>query len=762
MLNMVLNKNYYNRLISKYSISNDCNKIVHLTAAAIMDNYSGKNVHFNFPKGNDLKMIINLLYEIFSKQIFEKHADLADYSVGDKLKRNNEKGKNIYVIIDIKGQDYILAKENDPSTTRYPTFDNLTCNYTPVKQSTRNSTLSKFNDFFKEINSYGFLPTHFSKKLVLITGQTMWSNLTNKNCIPSIYLPNAREGEQTVRKSIEALEDCIAYVTPKYEVCYDEILKKGIGVDTIIVCDADLNSIPQIINDQAKYKFKLIILSNETEVQKPNNTTLWNWKKEEIELLEQKNSIKIEVDSILDKELDAHIQHFEECIKYVSSLEYPIKLKDYGYYLRLALNALQEEQFDYLLMRLKNNKELERNEGGYEDFGDNNPKEALKNLISYLKKHNPKLKRLNETINAVFKKTLFVVDREDIDCFKRIRNRNCQFITQAELKKRIKNGETYTKTIVFYTFNGSKDFDFVYHLPNNVKLVLYQQEKDLYCKQLQAHTKQLEAELTSVDRFSICGVKYEPIETEEIKISTTLEQIIERLDQRSNTAYEGYKNESDCLLDDLDEEVTYKVTMSNGEILEMQSNETVFDIKGNLIKTYRLKENNKIRIYPKDELAENLFQIAVDVEPDKFGKIDEHSNIWKNILKTLDIQINNRELLYRKLKENGLRVLPMTVDSYFRGNRKFPMFNSDLKAILSLANKENLLPEIKNSKRLYNSTMIALGRGIKQEIQQFLKNKTVGDILQKKNFTAEALQQFINEFMPILTIIKIEEVSNEQ
>ena len=760
---MILNEKHYKGLTNKYTITEDCDKSVEITVAAILSAYNTRNVHFNFPKSYELKTITNVLYENFSKYIFTNFADFPDYSIGDKFKNNRKKGKDIYQIIDIQDKKYILTNIKDTNYNRAETaFGNLTKNYTRIKQSTKTSTLQAFIKYFETVNSYDFTPQHFSKKIVLIAGQTAWSNLKNKNCIPSTYLPNTRDGEQTTRKSIEAFVDCIAYITPKYEVCYDEILKKGIEVDTIIVCDADLNSIPQIINDQPKYKFKLVILSKESEIQKTNNTTLWNWKKEEIEYLEQKNSNKIEVDCIPDKELYTHIQHFEECIKYVSSLEYPIKLKDYGYYLRLALNALQEEQFDYLLMRLKNNKELERNEGGYEDFGDNNPKEALKNLISYLKKYNPKLKRLNETINAVFKNTLFVIDREDIGCFKTIRNRNCQFITQAELKKLIKNGETYTKTIVFYTFNGSKDFNFIYHLPNNVKLVLYQQEKDLYCKQLQAHTKQLEAELTSADRFSICGVKYEPIETEEIKISPTLEQIIERLDQRSNTAYEGYKNESDSLLDDLEDEILYRITISNNEVIELESNETVFDNKGELIKSIRLKTGSNIRIYPKDQLAENLLQIAVDVEPDKFGKIDEHSNCWKDALKLLDFQYSNRETLYRKLKENGLRVLPMTVDSYFRGNRKFPMFNSDLKAILSLANKENLMPEIIKSKRLYNSTMIALGRGIKQELQQFLKNKTVGDILQKKDFTADALQQFINEYMPLLTIAKIEEVSNEQ
>jgi len=62
---------------------------------------------------------------------------------------------------------------------------------------------------------------------------------------------------------------------------------------------------------------------------------------------------------------------------------------------------------------------------------------------------------------------------------------------------------------------------------------------------------------------------------------------------------------------------------------------------------------------------------------------------------------------------------------------------------------------------LYNSTMIALGRGVKQELKQFLKNRSIGEILQKKNFTGDTLQRFINEYMPLLTIIKIKEIADE-
>lgn len=760
MLN-VLNESYHNELVNKYSDFKDCDRLSDISATIILKNYSSKNIHFNFPRGYNLNRIINLLYKVFAKEIFKKFPDFPPDTCS-KVKRIGGSKKDIFTIQTIQDDKVLLINTIDKSLKITLNYEVFLKRYIPVQQNAQKGVLLNIQKYFSSINEHDFLPTYFSKKLVLIAGQTMWNNLEDKNYIPSIYLPNTREGEQTSINSIPALEDCIAYITPKYEICYEEILKKNIAVDTIVVCNTDLNSIPQIIQDQARYNFRLIVLSNESEVKKTGNIILWNWQKEEVELLEQKNSNKIEIDCIEDKEIDSLIQHFEKCIKYVSDLEYPIKLKSYGYFLRLVLNAIQEEQFDYLLMRLKSNKELERNEGGYEDFGDNNPKEALKNLISYLKANNPKLKKLNEAISKTTKKTLYIVDREDIEFFKTNRNKNCQFITQKELKKFIKNGKLYKKPIVFYTFNGSKDFDFIYNLPNNVQLILYEQEKELYNKQLQIHTNQLEPELESEDRYKLCSVKYEPIVKQEVKVSPTLEQIIERLEQRSNTAYDGYKNESDSLLDDLEEEITYRIVLSNNSVVELESNETVFDEKGNLIKSYRLIIGSKIRIYPKEQLAENLFQIAVEVEPEKFGKIDEHATVWQNALKDLEQHTNDREQLYNKLKENGLRVLPATIDAYFRGQRKFPMFNSDLRAILKVAGKELLYEQIKKSKRLYNSTMIALGRGIKQELQQFLKDKTVGEILQKKSFTKETLQKFIDEYMPLLTIIKKEEVSDEQ
>ncbi|MCL2073119.1 MAG: hypothetical protein FWH18_04305 [Marinilabiliaceae bacterium] len=759
----MLNENYYNKLINKYSISQDCNIVGYLTTSTILANCRGKNVHLNFPKRYDLKEITIMLFEVFSKQIFTNHAYLKDFSIGDKLKRKGEKGNNIYIIKEIIGSDYILIKDKDESNLKIiSTFDRLNRNYTQIKQSTRNSTLSKYESYFKDISDYGFLPTHFSSKIVLIAGQIMWNNLKNKDCIPTIYLPNTRDGEQTEKRSIEALEDCITYITPKYEVCYEEILKKNIVVDTIVVCGTDLNSLSQILQDQSKYQFKLIVLSNESEVQKVNNIYLWNWHKEEINLLQEKTSNKIDVNCIQDNELDTLIQHFEDCIKYISSLEFPIKLNSYGYFLRLALNAIQEEQFDDVLWLLKRNKELERNDGGYEDFADKDPKNALKALILYLKNNNYKHDILKKVISSATKNLLLVVENRDKEfLLKSIRSSKCKIITNAELKKLLKSSDANNKTIVFYSFNGSKDFDYIYNLPNYVQLILYKQEKEFYLRQLQAYQKRLETELTREDRFSLCGIKYEPIIEQEIKVSPTLEQIIERLEKRSNVAYYGYKDESDSLLDDLEEKITYRITFNDKSIIELESNETVFDAKGNLLKTYKLHENKKIRIYPKD-LAENLIEIAIAEEPEIFGKVEEHSALWKNALKKLENKYIKRENLYDLLKQKGLRVLPATVDAYFRGNRKFPMFNTDLKAILELSDNLDVFSQLKKSKKLYISTTIALGRGVKQELKQFIQQKTLGDILTKKQFSKETLQKFIDEKMPLLTITKIEEVSDEQ
>lgn len=221
------------------------------------------------------------------------------------------------------------------------------------------------------------------------------------------------------------------------------------------------------------------------------------------------------------------------------------------------------------------------------------------------------------------------------------------------------------------------------------------------------------------------------------------------------------------MLNEIEEKLIYKVK-SDITTFYLESSDTVFTDKGDLMKSYKIKIGDKIRIYPKSQLAENLYQVAVETEPDIFGKVEEDSKYWKQIIGELRRKYGN-DLLYSKLKEKGLKVLQNTLDTYGgeRSLRKFPMFKNDLRAIFKLYYQDKseteidtILKPILKSKTTYNSTMIVLGRGLKQELRLFLKENKVGEILQKRNLNATTLQTFIQENMPLHTIINKEVFSD--
>ncbi|MFN3782158.1 MAG: hypothetical protein ACK4SO_08280, partial [Candidatus Kapaibacteriota bacterium] len=60
----------------------------------------------------------------------------------------------------------------------------------------------------------------------------------------------------------------------------------------------------------------------------------------------------------------------------------------------------------------------------------------------------------------------------------------------------------------------------------------------------------------------------------------------------------------------------------------------------------------------------------------------------------------------------------------------------------------------------YNSTMIVLGRGLKQELRFFLRENKIGEILQKRNFNESTLRAFVEEYMPLHTVLS-KEVFND-
>ncbi|MFA6923845.1 MAG: hypothetical protein WC223_06265 [Bacteroidales bacterium] len=476
----------------------------------------------------------------------------------------------------------------------------------------------------------------------------------------------------------------------------------------------------------------------------------------------------IEVHEIRDTDFETLIKTFDEKINYLKT-QFNIELKTYGNILRIALNNIQSESFNNLIERTNINRELENalsNADGYTtDFiAGNNPKTILSEILNYLQTKQLKFIYFKDFLNKITERETIIADTNDIDFLTQIiRNKRIKIISLAELKRNL----NIYKKIIFYSFNGKKDFDFIYNLQIEVSLVLYEQEHQLYKSQLQKRKQLIEEEVRSDDRKNICGISYVPIPDLPIHVSQTIENIVNRIDDWSKRVYENYKEESDILLDELPEKCIFKITYANNKIEYIDSNETIYTANGDLLKIYlsQIKIGDKIRTYPREHFAENLYQVAVETDSEVFGKVEEHSKYWLAVLTELKQTYSNS--LYAMLKANGLRVLPATVESYFNGCRKFPMFNSDIKAIFRLkfhTKKDEeidlLLAPIRKSKSIYNSTMIALGRGIKQEIKLFLKEKIIGEILTKLKFTATTLKIFVDEYMPLQTI-KVKEVYKE-
>jgi hypothetical protein len=288
---MILNPTYYQDLLSSFiKLDNhaDTSKVVYLSVSLILSNYLKRNIHINFPNLSEIyDQTLAIVFEKVSISIFQKYADFPPIIIGSKWKHKKNLRYNFEVTSFING--IVTLSDKKTGTMKTPNEENLYRNYWPA-QNRNVQPIKEYRDFFKDysewFNTFGTIPTHFSKKVVFISSKSIWE-ACRKRCIPSIYLPNKREDNQSVIKSIPALDDCSAYFTPKYEVCFEQLLDRGKQIDTVILCDTDMEAIPQILQDQAKFNFKLVILSNKNDNSKFNGVLSWNWKKEEIELLEK-------------------------------------------------------------------------------------------------------------------------------------------------------------------------------------------------------------------------------------------------------------------------------------------------------------------------------------------------------------------------------------------------------------------------------------------------------------------------------------------
>ncbi|MCF8373548.1 MAG: hypothetical protein K9H64_18150 [Bacteroidales bacterium] len=295
---MILNESYYQTLWEKFGDVKHLTKNfetngVQLSVKIILKHYQeNKPLHINFQNSKEsLFEIGRHLFIEFANDIYLNHYGLPTLKKGSKLrdKRKYSDGKkHDYIIKSIRNNSYLLEDIKNKAQLNLK-YDALVNKFIPIEQGTRQSTLVGYTKYFSEINGglkLNFTPTNFDKKTVFISHKPLWDSLIEKNKIPSSYLPNPREEDHlSETKSIPALSDCLVYFTPKYEVCYQNILLKGEKIKTIIIFDTEVDKIEQILLDKQRYGFNLFLLSNSFSPLKNQAIPCWDWFKEEIEIV---------------------------------------------------------------------------------------------------------------------------------------------------------------------------------------------------------------------------------------------------------------------------------------------------------------------------------------------------------------------------------------------------------------------------------------------------------------------------------------------
>lgn len=299
---MILNRTYYQSLWEKFQnvqtlSTEQFDNTVSLSVKIILEHYRKKiPLHINFQNSKEsILQIASQLFVELANDIYLNHYDLPDsFCVGDKLKKI--KDNQYYEVIRKEKDDYtirqVLRKRKadiSPAIIQGLTYDKLTKGYFKVDFGISEKTIKNYFSFFQELNNERseFPKTNFEMKSVFISKRLLWNNLNQKSKIPSIYLPNPREESNLSEdKSIPALSDCMIYFTPKYEVCYQQLLQKGIKIKTLVIFDTEADKLNQIMQDQQKYKFNVLVLSNSNTPTKNRLIPCWNWYKEELAIID--------------------------------------------------------------------------------------------------------------------------------------------------------------------------------------------------------------------------------------------------------------------------------------------------------------------------------------------------------------------------------------------------------------------------------------------------------------------------------------------
>ncbi len=497
----------------------------------------------------------------------------------------------------------------------------------------------------------------------------------------------------------------------------------------------------------------------------------------------------ISIHKIKDEELSELLNKYESAFNQLSKEPYFINnLPDYSYYLSRLLKSIENisvSNSSKLIERINFNSsfedELSNHGNRIEEIPSQlNIKEILLQISHKIYNRNKKADSIftkitnwaSEQISDPLLKEIFPKYSQENKLLIFCNNNDEDILNEYVVKNGFKNilvirYKTFIKMkeaelkdyyVIGYFLEGNRDFEIYHNLSVEINIFLYEYEENLYKDCVNKYKSKLETELLSEDRYIVSGIKYEPPAPITVSLGQSLQNIINRTINWNDKEFDNNIDDPD---ESSNEYILYQIEYEGTTDLDyLKSTDTVFDEKNNLLKINRLKVGDKIRVY-KIDFGEILLNTAMEFQTEIFREIDKHSQLWKNVLKELYHKIykTNIEQLHYHLRNHGVKVLSSTVlNNWIYGKTKFPKSDKALKAIYEISKDISFgasVSFILKSKRIYNSTLISLGRDLKEEIKNFLAKGSIGEIMQKNNISPETLRKVIEEQMPLKKIINI-------
>ena len=262
-------------------------------------------------------------------------------------------------------------------------------------------------------------------------------------------------------------------------------------------------------------------------------------------------------------------------------------------------------------------------------------------------------------------------------------------------------------------------------------LLLYNIEEKALQFHLGKYKEELDSELSSSDRFSICGVEYK-----KEKIPLLFDEWVEAL---ASTKYDYRYTEN------------YKIIFSDNSKIKLPSSKSVLKIVGAdriILPVEELSTEDKIQIYinPDKETLKIIFELKY---PELLQNAELFSKLWRYCL--LDYYVKNvitEKVLFEKLVENRFSVSLNTLRRYLTGQVMFPARYIDLIAITKTI-QHNLMPlelvrtEIMPTIHEYEGKLVKEGFNFSEGINSYLMTGEMNEYLSQW-YTREQLTNIVS------------------